>query len=945
MNFFNMRRCLSRLAKLQQQTTRLSNTNNIIFNYHLDTHHYNHEKVDADYPKKYERFMDEQLLNTIKRAKDVDVPPQELKSISDFKELTTKARSRLLISFRHHNITNEDIFNDFIRNLFHHKTILMNDTGVRFYIRSMKYTDFCIDLKQLNYIIKNIIKTGRYNEVDEVLEELHLFNGINEQDFSMVKKPTLLNNGFLDRLFQRENNDSMVKVELLDNLIKVYYELNDYRYMKELIRYRERYHRDKIMDTETMFIKVNWRINSNYNHKFITKIIHDFVQFQGIKYEKLDMPMFYKILEQLLTIGDIELISFYLNAYRDQFDTAQDPLVLLMLSRFRSFYLGDNTPNASYYQRKLQYQMYFKDYTLKNDIHQCGRLLHLVNKDMDISLILKDQNCLELIKTKNKHPIGSYFIETLLKINSKKIINQKQVFELLSKENITPSNLDGTAELDLNYYRMLLAYEFKDMEYFKNELSKESSPSMMEHFDLYLKMYREFYPKMAENLLMVLMSNSIVKAEDEVNPKVVAFNKMLTSYKMDQEKYNKLIFSKATPIIDDLIHIQRLHHEDRILTSRHILKKWQYGYESLLGKARQKEVSKFQLPPTETLLSMDSIFRNPFIEESLKKNSLCQAISMNYYLRFLLSDYDECSFNDFLQTKRHFRNIFPVELLTREFHRSVASDELEVVREVDKGVAAAVVKKYEVPTVANYKTMLNTRLKRKWYSESFHQGLNDECLLQFLKALREFEETAKLLVHNTDLLKLPYFKLQLQAFMENSIIAMLHRHRYISASMVLKRYLWGYVYNFMSETSEPLVEWPSRKMLSVVKNVKETFLGLLNVKEEAVVFYDVIYENLKKLSADSEANTEDAKIILSNKLVDDLPYKNKQYTYKDMLATRRFFDELRTKFPKSKLYWILKMFDELKKVNNVLFKKNKKKHEKATQDLLVIYEKLSSHLK
>lgn len=945
MNFFNIHRCFSRISKLKHHNTRLSNTNNIIFNYHLDTHHFDHAKVDVDYPKKYERFMEEQLLNTIKRAKDVDVPPQRLNSISDFKDITTRARSSSLVSFGHHNITNEDIFNDFVTNLFHHKSILMNDTSVRFYIRSMKYTDFCIELKQLNYIIKNIIKTGRYNEVDEVLEEIHMFNGFNEQDFSMIKKPTLLNNGFFDNLFQRKNNNNMVKVELLDNLIKVYYELNDYRYMKELIRYRERYHTDKIMDTELMFIKVNWRINSNYNHRSLARIINDFVQYQGIKYAKLDKSMFYKILEQLLSTGDIELISFYLNVYKEQFNTTKDPVVLLMLSRFKSVYLGENTPNMFYYQRTSKYQLHFKDYTLKGDIHLCGRLLHLVNKDIDILRILNNKTCLELIKTKNKDPIGSYFIEKLLKINSKKIINQEQIFDLLSKENIIPSNLDGSSELDLNYYRMLLAYEFKDMQYFKNELSKDLSPSMMEHFDLYLKMYREFYPKMAENLLIVLMNNSIVKADEEVNPKVIEFNRMLASYKLDQEKFHKLIFSKATHVIDDLINIQRLNHEDKILVSRHILKKWKHGYRSLLGNEKLKKVSKFQLPPTLTLLNLNSIFRNPFIEENLRKSNLYQAISVNYYLNFLLTDYDEYTYNDFLLTKSHFRNIFPVELLTRVFHRSVASEELEVIKEVDKGVATAVVKKYEAPTVVSHKKMLKARLKRKWHNESFHHGLNDQTLFQFLETLREFEQTMKTLVHSRDLLRLPYFKLQLQAFMENSIIIMLHRHRYTAASMVLKRYIWSYVYNFMSETSEPLFEAPSSKMLSAIRSVKGNFLKLLNVKEEAVVFYDVFLQNLKKLNTESGMDTKNGKIILSDKLVDDLPYKNIKYTYKDMMATRRFFDELRTKFPKLKLYWILRMFDELKKVNTVLLLKSRNNNEKATQDLMVIYEKLNSYLK
>ncbi|SGZ40379.1 uncharacterized protein HGUI_02579 [Hanseniaspora guilliermondii] len=977
MNFLNIHRWFGKLSKVQPDYKRFSSTNNIIFNYHLDVHHINPSfSAKIKHLVVYEEFMDRQMMNMVRRNKFTHPHLKELKTIDDYKNTAMKSRTKSLISLDHSHLENVencddhvDVFNDHVRNVFYYETFLKSDTSVRYYIRAMKYTNFCIDINQLNYIIKNIIKSGRYNEVDEVLEELHVYDSIKEQEQSMLKPPTLLTSGFFETLFQRNNEDTIAKIELLDNIIKVYYELNDYRYLKELIRYRERFHTDKIIDTEIMFIKVNWRINSNYNVKYIVKIINDFVQYQDMKYEKMDRFLFYKVLDQLFSTGDIELISFFLNSYKTQFDPTIDPLVVLMMSRFKSHYVEDTISNMFYYLNNFKYQIHFKEYSLKSEIHQCGRLLHLVNKQIDISLILNSKHCRQLMKTNHQFPIGSYFIEKLLKINSKKIINQKTVFNFLNKHNIVPLNLDGTSNLDLTYYRMLLAYELKDMKYFTHELSKSSFPKLMEYFELYLKIYRDFFPKMADNMLIVLINISMLEYHASINQKLIDFNRKLAFYKLDQEKINKLIFGNYNPSSDGLLNIQRLHNEDKIFVSRYIMKRWKDGYDNLLGKDRSKDKKndkdkesdkekdnandkekdqkdfKNSLPPTETLLSLNRLFRNPFIEENLKKKNLLQAISLNYYIKFILNDYDEYSFDDFLLTKTHFKYIFPVELILREFHRLVAIEEIKELKEANESVSREIATELDPTSKKNQVLIVKGKLERRWYNISFEHEVNDQYIEYFIETLKEFEQTTKTLVPKRDLMRIPYFRRQFQTFMEKCLALMFYHHRYLAASMVLKRYLWCYIHNFMSETPEPLFEAPSYKMKNISEDVKASLLNLFGVNEESFVLYDAIFENLKSLSVDAESELKNGKIIISNKLIDDLPYKNKKVTQEDMMATRIFFEDLKNKFPRLKLYWVLKIYDEIKKSSTILSSKNKKNTEQAKIDLMIVYNNLKQYLK
>jgi len=129
------------------------------------------------------------------------------------------------------------------------------------------------------------------------------------------------------------------------------------------------------------------------------------------------------------------------------------------------------------------------------------------------------------------------------------------------------------------------------------------------------------------------------------------------------------------------------------------------------------------------------------------------------------------------------------------------------------------------------------------------------------------------------------------------------------------------------------------------KKKHEHILSFFNIKEDGTVFYDIILKKLQSLSNHPEFQKDGGKVNLKNTLLDDLPYKNKNYSHKDMMATRMFFDKMRKTFPRFKLYWILRTYDEIKRFSYTITVKMNNKTETATKDLADINNKLKDILK
>ena len=951
-------RSFSVLTKAQQFQIKLNNINKLIFNYDLNIPSLSHpptlnqfKNFGVDYPKSYERFMEKQLLSIIRNYNEDCKLPSDLKTLNDFKEFSTKNRSTPLVNtFRHSNYcSNHSQFNEFIENLFYYKTILMNDTSVKYLIKNMKYTNFEINIHQLNYIVKNLIKAGRLNEVDEVLEELasqSLLN--NAAAYTMVKRRILLKDDFLEKLFVKDGVNTSAKIQLLDNLIKLYYELNDYRYLKELIRYRERFYTDKIIDNELMFIKLSWRLKSNYNCKIISAMCNDFVKFENTKYQKMNKTIFYKLLESILANGELELIASFLKTFQNQFNTTKDPLTTLMVSRFKMQYLEPQITSKLYCQNLIKFKLYFEGYDFNNKYGNFGKLLNHVNKQLDLSIILKNNQFIMLLNKEYDSSAVSYFLESLLKINSKKILNQSEIFRVLKKSNKKFSNLDNTEKLDIKYYRLLLAKELKDINYLKNEFLKKSCLSLINNLDIFLDAFNDVNLKISEQLLMVLLNNSTASVqsfEDEISSKIISFNKVLAFHKLNQEKINKLMLSNTKLTEQDLMNIQRLHYKDKIYTTRFVIKNWK-EYKKILKYRKTSNIPAVVIPPVTKLLDLENLFKNPFIYNNLSKVELTQSISLNYYLRFLLFDYDAIEYNEFLVIKNNFKHILPVELAHRSFHYALAVKQVEDINNINREAKETIFKNYDNPTQTQFMVLKKRRLKRKYYRESFNQEINEFCVFNFLETLSDFETTMKTTYPKRDmLLGSDYFKIQLQEFVENSLELMLNQHYYIAASQVMKRYLSSYNYNFMSEIPKPIFEVPNQKIETVFKKKHEHILSFFNIKEDGTVFYDIILKKLQSLSNHPEFQKDGGKVNLKNTLLDDLPYKNKNYSHKDMMATRMFFDKMRKTFPRFKLYWILRTYDEIKRFSYTITVKMNNKTETATKDLADINNKLKDILK
>lgn len=170
---------------------------------------------------------------------------------------------------------------------------------------------------------------------------------------------------------------------------------------------------------------------------------------------------------------------------------------------------------------------------------------------------------------------------------------------------------------------------------------------------------------------------------------------------------------------------------------------------------------------------------------------------------------------------------------------------------------------------------------------------------------------------------------------------------YVTAYLqIAKLYLRGYFANFMSDEDDALFDFPGRRMDNPIRQKQSAILNMFKLGGDHLVIHESVVKKLLILSESDAAKNESqtGKVIISQHMVYDLPYKNTKYNHDDFIATRNFMTFFKEKYELAHVYWALRTLYEMKRVDDYLFVKLTHKDRALIADLANINENLMSTL-
>lgn len=871
--------------------------------------------------------------------------------------------------------------------LFHYKIINNQAFNLKNVATKIRLLNTELNLKQLLYIINNLTKIGRFQDVKDFLE---IYFNTENIDLNSLKCINLSKEFFykmLDYDSSASIDENKVKIEILDNLIKLYYETNDYKYLKDLIRLRERHSTIQLIDSSTLFIRIMIRIMGNYNPYYIINICNNYIQKQNIKYEPLDKLAFYKLLESMTKIDDPYLLGDFIEQWEPIIYKGsrayQDPICIVIVERFKQTLLSPKTQpgiSSGVFRGKNTLYLDTFDFSKTKIQHfkiykHMSTLLANFENDLHYKPIRKVTDLIDKIVSNKLQldPLAvSYFVNNILKISCNNIAGMPNLVNHLFNCNIKSYN--GVDLLDFSYYLIRTEYYKNRYEIFMNffkykpelvytnlstiiDMFIKNNPSLIGEFELLLKCYRS---------TMTLDNSKQIRNSHN-------FNKNFSKHFKNNDKNSIQPSLHLTDLVSiseynflDIDAYKRAHYLGKIefinyLTRfRPIILKYFANMES---NKKQNEIfhndSKFLIGIHKEMLALVD---KPIIYNDLTRDFHKECIKslFNTLLRRKIPFEQQKEAIAFYRNK--FYDKFNIEMDQIIFKGKIRSLVEERYVFMKNNISKTRIAGFDTMSVGQQQIAIFKEAQNWKGKNDCDRELNEKAISIFVGHLRDIQYSISATGGRTSKITWsPNNKLNIQCFMEEVIIFLQSSNLLIAMCEVMKLYLSGFgSRKIFKNTDIKIVN--SKKLDSNSEKDQEytktgdpyfRYIGEKPLKRidlaihRLVTRYDITDEHLKTYTkvSNNVAHIFRGKfkkeIKLDTDLQSSIPF-NCDDLEVDLLEKRNLLLDIQATYSNTKIFFVLKLLQEFLSVREV-YNKNVNKMKNIgigrLEDILLVLNK------
>ena len=836
--------------------------------------------------------------------------------------------------------------------LFHYKMLNNQMFDLKAIAKKLRVLNADLNLKQFLYIINNLTKIGRFQDVKDFLEIYFDFENQGLDETKPLDLSKLFFYKYLNYDFKSDVDENKVKIEILENLIKIYYETNDYTYLKDLIRLRERLSPIKLVDNTTMFIRIMIRLMGNYNPYYIINISNNYIQQQNTKYEPLDKMLFYKIMESMIKFNDAFLLADFIEQWEPVIYKGTrvylDPLCIVMIERFKETLINSKAypqVSAGVFRHKVDlYLNKFNDFktrieNFKTYKHMSKLLVNFEN-DLHFKPIRSVTDLLDKIASNELllDPLAvSYFVSNTLKISCNNIIGMPNLVNHLFNCKIKSYN--GVELLDYSYYLIKTEYyknrydifmnffKYKPELVYKNlstiiEMFMKNNPSLIIEFELLLKCYRS---------TMSLDNEQMIQNLHDFNKN---FDHYFRTTKYDQKKPVVLVNDETKPLeyrFLDINRFKRSHYIDKIKYIDYFCR-YRPSILKIVGKLvsdkKQLDITKndvkfFSKIYKEVLPLLDnSILYNEFPREFQKS---CINTAYNSLLRRKIpTNYQMAIINYYRNKFYHKYNI--------EFDHTIFKNKIRILleerhAEVKEEIFSTHSGQIEHHPVAKQQHLLAEKVKNIIKKNDRDTELNEKAIAIFIGHLRDIQYSISETAGRTNRLTWsPNNKLNIQLFMEDAITYLQSSNLLLAMSEVLKLYLSAFGDKKLFRNTDIKIDKQKRIPSDSKDNQEYTktadpYFRFINPKTlkridlailRLVNMHEITNTHLKMYS--SIIKTFEAKygetINLESSLEPTIPF-NTNNSNMNLLEKHNLLKDIKENYKDTEIFFVLKLLKEL----------------------------------
>lgn len=871
--------------------------------------------------------------------------------------------------------------------LFHYKIINNQAFNLKETAKKIRLLNTELNLKQLLYIINNLTKVGRFQDVKDFLE---IYFNTENDDLNGLKCINL-SKEFFYKLLNYDSSatvdENKIKIEILDNLIKLFYETDDYKYLKDLIRLRERHSSIQLVDSSTLFIRIMIRIMGNYNPYYIINICNNYIQKQNIKYEPLDKLAFYKLLESMTKIDDPYLLGDFIEQWEPIIYKGsrayQDPMCIVIVERFKKTLLSPKTqPGITSGVFRGKNTLYLDTFDFPNAKiqhfkiyrHMSTLLVHFEN-DLHYKPIRKVTDLIDKIVSNKLEldPLAvSYFVNNILKISCNNITGMPNLVNHLFNCNIKSYN--GVDLLDYSYYLIRTEYYKNRYEIFMNffkykpelvytnistiiEMFIKNNPSLIGEFELLLKCYRS---------TMTLDNEKQIENSHNFNKNFSKHFKNTDKASIKPLMYLNDVVSISEYNFLDIDAYKRAHYSAKIefinyfSRFRPLLLKLFANMES---NKKQNEIfhndSKFLVNIHRDMLALVD---KPIIYNDLTRDFHKECIKSLFtaLLRRRIPYVHQKEAIEFYRNK--FYDKFNIEMDHIIFKGKIRNLVEERYDYMKNNISKLRIPGFDTMSVGHQQIAIFKEAHNWRTKNDCDRDLNEKAISIFVEHLRGIQYSLSATAGRTSKITWsPNNKLNIQCFIEEAIAFLQGSNLLIAMCEVLKLYLCGFGDRKLFKNTDIKIE-NSKRLHSDSEKYQEytktgdpyfRFIGEKSLKRidlaihRLVWRYDITEEHLKTYTIVSDNVAEIFKgkykkeIKLHTDLQPAIPF-NCDNLEIELLEKRNLIIEITATYSHTKIFFVLKLLKEFLKVREV-YNKNVTKFKSIgvgrLEEMLVVLSK------